>query len=373
MPMRPRNEIKALSLAPGMPDSNDPPANWTDIDLASPSDWDFDDVPDDEIIACCIWEYARESKTIAMAADLRWCDTRHVWHRGDYKRDPALGKRHDEEAAYIEKRAKRERFDYDSFSERFWKTDYPLLTIYDSITRFVGDGAHPWQRLPRNVRDQLSKQVTSSILLRPLNVATAGELEELWKANSVYLAKVRSTVRPKNDDSEDAALWEETNAVEPFALEKGALKERITAALTVDFSRFTDQEICDAFRAWLIKTRLKRWKRPRRIFLGARQKGHKLIEYRVAVERLGLMRLLHFHTPTQLREGLPNAWKKYRVKEPSFRREIREARKFFRKLFPFLPAQERPVSEERVGIWFPPIRRYMDEMDRQNGLSRGRK
>src|SRR5439155_4890371 len=113
------------------------------------------------------------------------------------------------------------------------------------------------------------------------------------------------------------------------AFEKDALKGRITTALTVDFSRFTDREICDAFHAWLIKARPKRWKRPRRVFPGARQKGRKLIEYRVAVERLGLMRLLHVHNPTQLREQLPDAWKKYRAKERSFRREIREARKFF--------------------------------------------
>jgi hypothetical protein len=85
------------------------------------------------------------------------------------------------------------------------------------------------------------------------------------------------------------------------------------------------------------------------------------------------MRLLHFHSPTQLREQLPDAWKKYRAKERSFRREIREARKFFRKLFPFLPTQECPISEERLGIWFPPVRRCMDEMDREKGISRDRK
>jgi hypothetical protein len=343
------------------------------VALLDREDWDFSDVSDDEIIACCIWEYARESKTTALAADVCWCHTRHIVHRQEYQRDPALKKRHDKQATHIEKRAKRERFDYDSFSQRFWETDFAFLTIYDSITHLVRDGARPWQCLPRNVRDQLSTQVADSVVLHPLDAATVGELEELWKANSAYLTKVRSTIRAENDDSEDAALWEETSAVEPFAAEKGATRERITAAITVDFSRFTDREICDAFAAWLTATRPKRWKRSRRVFPGARQKGRKLIEYRVALERLGLMRLLHAHSPTSLRQQVPEAWKKYRAKERSFRREVREAGKVFRRLFPFLPEQERPVSEERLGVWFPPVGKLMDEMDRERGINRGRK
>src|SRR5437660_9835970 len=126
---------------------------WDDWDFDSPLNWNFDSVPDDEIIACCLWEYARESETITMMADLRWCHTRHVQHRQDYERDPNLKKEHDAEAARIKERTTQKGFDYESFSERFWETDYPLLTIYESIMRFVGDGASPWQRLPRNVRD----------------------------------------------------------------------------------------------------------------------------------------------------------------------------------------------------------------------------
>ena len=336
-------------------------------------DWDFGDVPDDAIIACCIWEYARESKTIAMMADVHWCHTRDISHRRDYERDPTLRKAHDEVATRIEERAKRQRFDYEKFSERLWKTDFPLLEIYTSVMHVVGDGAHPWQCLPRNVRDKLSEQVGTSIVLRPLATATVGELEEVWKANSAYLAIVRSTVRPRDDDTEDAVLWEETEPIEPFRTKDGSLKERLTVALTVDFSRFTDQEISREFLVWLKKNRPARWKQPRRLFAGARQKGRKLIEYRVAAERLGLMRLLHFYSPKELRDQLPSAWKKYRAKERSFRREIGEGCKFFRKLFPFLPNDERPAHAKRFGVWFPPVQRYMDQLDRQGGLSRGKK
>lgn len=313
-------------------------------------DWDFTDVPDDAIVACCIWEYARESRTIATVAGLSWCQTRHIWHREDYKRDPALRKTHDKEAVIVEECAKREGFDYDRFFESLWKTDFPLPEIYESIMRFVRDGALPWQRLPRTVRDCLSKQLATSIVAHSLDAATVGELEELWKNNSAYLAKVRSTVRPKNDDSKDAAPRGETGPVESSTTGDASLTERLTVALTVDFSRFTDQEISAEFVRWLKENRPPHWKRPRRAFPGTRKKDRKLIEYRVAVERLGLMRLLHFHSPKELREQLPDAWKKYGAKERRFRREIREGCNFFRKLFPFLPEEERPASEERFGI-----------------------
>jgi hypothetical protein len=347
---------------------------WDDWDFDSPLNWNFDSVPNDEIIGCCLWEYARESETITMMADLRWCHTRRVQHRQDYERDPNLRKEHDAEATRIEERAKRKGFDYESFSERFWETDYPLMEIYWTVTSMVSDWAFAWQQLPNQIRAKLSNEVAESRVLQPLTAATVRELEELWKTNSVQLAAVRLREGAANDDGEDAAaLWAETEAVELLPMGDGVLKDRLTVAFTVDFSRFTDHEISDDFLAWLKQNRPPQWKIPRRIFPGARQKGRKLIEYRVAIERLGLMRLLHVHSPTSLREQVPQAWKKYRAKERSFRREIREGCKFFRRLFPFLPEQERPRSEERFGIWFPPVRRCMDEMDREMGIIRGRK
>ena len=33
-------------------------------EVLSPNDWNFDNVPDNELVACCYWEYARESAFI---------------------------------------------------------------------------------------------------------------------------------------------------------------------------------------------------------------------------------------------------------------------------------------------------------------------
>src|SRR5437879_12652811 len=90
MPTRPCNGIKAPALASfasenhadtEMADSTDRLESWNEFDPASRLNWDFDSVPDDEIIACCIWEYARESNTIAIAADLHLAHTPQYWYR----------------------------------------------------------------------------------------------------------------------------------------------------------------------------------------------------------------------------------------------------------------------------------------------------
>lgn len=336
---------------------------WAQEGPDAPEEWDFDSVPDSEIIACCLWEWARESKTIHLRADLHWCRVRNIRHREDYKENPSLKAEHDAEAKIIVARAKRERFKYGAFFDQLWRTDFPAIEIYNSVLDLMRDAAMPWQRLPTEARANLSGQVGKSSLIRPLGIATVGELEELWKANSIDLNAVRRQKRCADNDTEDGVLWEQTVLAEPFATEEGALRGRFAAAFAIDFSRFTDLEISKTFVDWLAENRPKRWKQPRRDFPGARQRGRKLIEYRVALERLGLMRLLHWHTPQELRDEMAVAWRMISPKEGSFRREIREASRFFRKLFPFLPKGERPFSEERNGTWSPPIQRMLDQMD----------
>ena len=80
------------------------------------------------------------------------------------------------------------------------------------------------------------------------------------------------------------------------------------------------------------------------------------------------MRLLHRLTPNEIRHELPRAWDKYKQKQDVFRREIREACKFFQRLFPFLPQNERPNSELRKGVWFPEMMKVCDKIEDDLGL-----
>ncbi|MBA3353712.1 MAG: hypothetical protein H0U23_15050 [Blastocatellia bacterium] len=343
---------------------------WSNEGPDAPEEWNFSSIPDAEIIACCVWEYARESHTIHRHAGLHWCHVRDIWHREEYAKDAALKARHDEDEKRILACAERAGFDYAAFAEELWKTDFPLIYIYDSVLDLVRDEALPWQKLPREARAALSGQTEKRQHLNPIELSTVGELEKLWDNNSAELMEIRRQKRSPNDDGEDAALWDRTVVIETFPTEEGFLKGRYGAAFAIDFSRFTDVEIVEGFTSWLKENRPRQWKVPSRISPGARQKGRKLIEYRVAVERLGLMRLLHWHTPREIRKELPIAWQLIRAKERSFRREVREASKFFRKLFPFLPRDERPASEERNGVWSPPIQRMLDRMDAEKARAR---
>jgi hypothetical protein len=320
------------------------------------AEWNFAKVSDSEILACCIWEFARESPSIHLAADMHWCQVRDIWNREKYKNDPAAKEDDDKEAARIKRRTKAANFDYDAFLEKFWTYDLALVKIYDSIRQYVRDGARSWQTLPKKVRSRFVVEVSESIVLCPLRESLIGELERIWNANREELDAARKN--PRYNDSEEAALYAESLPVSLLQENAEHRPGEIAVAFTIDFTRFSDNEICAGMKRWLKANRPSGWKRPKRVFLDSKQRGHKLVEYRVALERLGLMRILHWLTPSEMCIQLPEAWAKYGRKQASFRREIREASNFFHKLFPFLPKSERPSSETRTAI----VRKEFDEI-----------
>ena len=340
------------------------PDNAEDDEPCFRVDWDFDGVPESELIACCLWEYARESRTIGMVADLQWSHMRRFEYEQEYQREPSLKAADDERAARIERRAAAADFNYEKFSTIFWKTDFPLLKFYSLLTRHVGEGACAWTDLPADTRTRLAKQVEESDL-PPLELATVDRLEQLWNAHRTELEEVRANIKSADDDSEMMVLYAPT---EPLHLPEEDANEPsriVTAAFAVDFSRYNDQEITVAFRDWLATHRPLRWKKPTRVFPRFRERGRKPLEYKVALERLGLMRLLHWHTPAELQRDRPAAWNKYRQKLGSLRREVREARNFFRTLFPFLPRDEVPTSEVRKGVWLSEMMKTVDDYERE--------
>jgi hypothetical protein len=343
------NDEDADDLRGGEPDS------W--------QNWDFEDVPDQELIACCMWEYARESRTIKMVSDHHWCSLRTIYFQKKYIEDPKLRERHDKEASLIEERLHHEGFEYGEFCDRFFGTDFPLLEIYNALTEYVRDGAEPWQILHPKLREILVGKIGKSLVLRPFRQSMLMELEELWESNASELLEIRSKEWPPEDEREEMHLYNESSPVEINLNKDGKPAEYVTAAFTIDFSRFTDTEVTTAFQDWLKISRPQRWKRPRRTLAVSPKKGRKQLDYRVALERLGLMRLLHWHSPLELRENYPAAWDKYGQKEPDFRREIRHACKFFRQLYPFLPPDELPESMERLGTWWPPMLKIAKKID----------
>lgn len=194
-------------------------------------------------------------------------------------------------------------------------------------------------------------------------------MEDLWNANSAEVLKVRAAAKDDpDDDSEFMVLGEPAEPVTNAEEVKNGRWEEMSMAFTVDFSRFTDKEITTAFQKWLTQNRPLHWRKPKRVIPGAFSKGHKRSDYRAALDRLALMRLLHWQFPEQLKRNLPEAWARYQHKQESFRREIQEGVKFFRKQFPFLPPDEVPSSAKRMGVWLPEAVKVAEEVEREMGL-----
>jgi len=331
------------------------------------TDWNFSQLPDEEVIACCLWEYARESPSIGMAAEFAIIRNHTLAIRN-------VKSTAEDEAAVVEHQrrvqaqAKQAGFDYEKFLGRFWACDLGFIWFYDLLREFSGPSARPWQSLPKRGRRYLVKQLADTSIFEPLRPANAGELEQLWEANNTELRDIRMSVRGPNDDSEDMELLSPTKPL-PIPPEKNHLPERqVTVAFTVDFSRFTDTEMEAIFRTWLKQNRLKRWRKPQNIFPSSARRGQKANDYKVALERLGLMRLLHWNTPGKIKTDMPDAWTLYGRKEKVFRREIRAAIEFFHERFPFLSKKEKPSSCERYMTWMRPMQKICDRIDAEWGI-----
>jgi hypothetical protein len=106
----------------------------------------------------------------------------------------------------------------------------------------------------------------------------------------------------------------------------------------INWREFNDKEIVASFKQWV------RDNRPTSSdtneLVGRRNdKGRKLNDWRVMLDRLSTMRLLHCST---LKEMPPEALSRYRSAD--WYRERKNAKRVFHRLFPFLPSTDRPLA-----------------------------
>lgn len=313
--------------------------------LVPREDWDFSEVPDSEIVGCCYWEYARESATIRFIAHAHQLRVLYARISSELPKDERLVNH-----LYVEEEldelSHEAGFDLDSHAERYWATVCPFLPICDLVLRHVTESALPWQELPPDSRAKFALLPSETSQLHGLQPSLLRELEMLWDAHRAPFEEVRGLNLTESDDREDEALY---TAGGPVTLpsEGNAPPGQFTAAFTVDFENFADSEIEADFALWLRQHRPKAWEKPRRILPMQKQKGRKETEYSVALRRLGLMRLLHHCTVPGFEKEFPDAWESYKGTRNRFGRELDASRKFFQRLFPFLPESEEPISWER--------------------------
>jgi hypothetical protein len=322
-------------------------------------DWNFDSVPANELIACCYWEYARESAFIRNT--LRQY---REWFLADGKRDEETGRL----MANLEKI----QFSGQSANvylrgcafetERVWQSENPEKSNYRHPCAPPITGSFPssWQSLSKVERDYRARIPTDVEELRIVPV----EMSHWSLAKEI--ARVCGSVA--EEQHQQRKTWEKkylcrdemgnscTAANAPPVLEFGPIHPRIrwgaaeTLMVDIAWEYFTNDEIVTYFRKWVKTARPKKTPSPSR-------RGHKLKDWRAHLMRLAAMRLLSHFTASDIvdtrRERCPAVWKTKTFSGNQWADTTkwydarREARKLFCKLFPFLPKNEKPISWER--------------------------
>src|SRR6266404_2163676 len=154
--------------------------------LITELDWNFDNVPDDELAACCLWEFARESKSFAVSS------ARKV------EREESFGRQ--------QRPNRKPNPDYEAFLESYWNCDEGYMEYYETIRNYGGPDTLPWQLISADLRQRLKKQVGVHELGGPLVPAMLRQLETLWKGNLKEWETVRN--QPGYDSGEDGIAYD---------------------------------------------------------------------------------------------------------------------------------------------------------------------
>jgi hypothetical protein len=262
-------------------------------------DWDFKalsgpDVSTEQLIACCCYEYARESKTILAH-----------YNEGKPVESFTGGLNYNAEV------------------------DGVVRTLPNP---FVWLWSPTWGRL----------------FSKPWH-----DMEEKWRASVIeqYKDGFRHYL-PKAFISADSQFMKRgiiSRGDGRMGIDREKGRERI--AVEIDWSSYTTKEIVESFAEWI------EGKRPPGIGRDSDQGRGKDSSWYKMLENLAIMRLLKRATLREMPTEYPQAWRRYGSKPPakgandtveSQERELYKRRKKaendFRRLFPFLPVDERPFS-----------------------------
>jgi hypothetical protein len=273
-------------------------------------DWNFEAVPDAELVACCYWEYARESAFLR-DLKLRW----DAWGGcGRCPEDLARGINRIQQAP---------------------PHVFVRLQAILAEDKFPG----PWQKLPKKHR----RNLIEFDLGLPLPFARGGDLSEAERA----LERAQRQIRKQHAAVQKVheawpgygegtlrrwGKWPKSKPLPRVFWEEGYE----SLIVRIAWKAYTNEQIIESFRCWVKANRPK-------IFPVPSGKGHKQLSQRVALERLGILRLLHRFSLHELRKQNPAAWKRYDNANRRWPKEAQRAVTEFARLFPKLEI-ETPLS-----------------------------
>ena len=319
------------------PDQKKPP-------LLMEAEWNFDSVPDGELVACCYWEYARESAFIRGLRQRSWEHWKPLYVKDQWWNEP------EDESLHAD-------------LQKVQSIGYPAEVFLHGIScppdgvlpdalplkrgevyRLTGSFPKPWQALTaaeRTYRSHIGTDVERIPLVpfrRGLSL-DAKDIAEWVAARRREADAANDRVRRANPGKTEEALCREGKLqfpdIQPSLYWAG--RGEVTV-VSIQWATFTDDAIASYLRKWVKANRPTHLPAPD-------GKGKKLSDWRVALNRLGIMRALHAHTFADHR--FPVALKDRGEKHCYTARKAAVAR--FHELFPFLPKEAKPLSWQTKG------------------------
>lgn len=321
----------------------------------SPQEWNFDAVPDKELVACCYWEFARESAFIRGLRQRSWDHWRPLYLKDQWWNKP-------EDPQLHEDLRKVQTIGYPA--EVFLRgmacppdgvlPDAPPLKPGE-VHPATGSFPKPWLALTREERAYRARirNDRMAVPLVPFGRAFSFEAKDIaeWVASRrQQLERERQEVREKYPQLNEERLREQGKW--PIQEIRPSLRWESGTEVTVvrvAWAHFTNEELVKGFAEWVKANRPKDAKAPD-------LRGHKARDRRANLTRLAAMRLLARFTVRELvaEDACPAVWqtKQFGGKKwadpTKWRDARREAGALFHRLFPFLPKEEKPRSWERT-------------------------
>jgi hypothetical protein len=287
------------------------------------AEWMLDEanVPPPEVVACCMWEYARESESFLAATETT---SRREGNVRQWERTPAA-------IAAIDR-----------------VLDLPSdhsAPLYQLVAVFNG---RPWLQLRAAERALFAVMLPREV--NPLRMAYLEEAKALIEANRTIpkenIERLRQWGRPEAELRRERILRAPNSGVD--AVQLSAVPELrhpddwrkgcSVIAVTVDFAHYDDDDLAEAFARLIKSARPPEFATPKRTSVFAKKAGKKLKDWRTALLRLGIMRALHAYTFADCR--FPQPFKQRGEKACYFARKA--ALKTFHSLFPSL-SREKPI------------------------------
>lgn len=320
-------------------------------------EWDFSDVPDNELVACTYWEYARESDFIRislgsyrdwfLAGGKRSKESERLFARMD--RIQSIG---DVSEVIIRGCAFRPGIIWQSVDETAENYRNP------NANPISGSFPAPWQTLTSAERKCRARMALygKGLLPPPIDRGDYFEAEDIAK----YCRKRQATLlgefhriqeaNPGRSEVEliAAGILQPWPGIQPSLYWESG---REVTVLRIAWAHYTNEELLRHFRTW-VKTN-----RPGNIAAPGRR-GRKPGDWRAHLTRLGAMRLLSRFAPADLFrakcETTRAVWESKQFSRRKWHDTVkwhdarREAGHLLHRIYQFLPPADRPRSWERL-------------------------